>query len=182
MKTRENFCKFCFWFKSIWGLFAKFTKEKQKRKREMTKKKSKGPRGNDSAWNRNRPTAQLLDFPNRYRPPPSHIADVRAPAVSTDAFVYLQTKITRGITARNQMSPLLILPNSPAISTLAAPIRSPLPSLLSPSGSYLAWPPPCSESRSTSRRDRRAPTTIPVKASFPIPSPCTILLLSVLRI
>jgi hypothetical protein len=51
-----------------------------------------------------------------------------------------------------------------------APIRSPLPPLLYPSGSYLARLPPCSESRSTSRRYRRAPVTIPVKASFPIPS------------
>jgi hypothetical protein len=50
---------------------------------------------------------------------------------------------------------------------LAAPIRRPLPPILSPSDSYLTRPPRCSESRSTSRGNRRAPATILVRTSLP---------------
>jgi hypothetical protein len=39
MKTRENFCKSCFWFKSNQILFAKLFKQKSEKKKEKSFRK-----------------------------------------------------------------------------------------------------------------------------------------------
>jgi hypothetical protein len=49
--------------------FAKFSKENRKRKEKRKGKRVKGCGGNVSAWDQKKPTAQLLYFLNRYRPP-----------------------------------------------------------------------------------------------------------------
>jgi hypothetical protein len=62
---------------------------KKNRKRKIKKKKKREKAGGTvPAHGQKKPTAQLLVFPNRYRPP-LFIADVRARDVSTNTFFLL---------------------------------------------------------------------------------------------
>jgi ribosomal protein L44E len=50
MKTRENFCKSCFWFKSNQVLFAKLFKQKSEKKKEKDLERKRRVVGSTSAW------------------------------------------------------------------------------------------------------------------------------------
>jgi hypothetical protein len=96
-------------FKFVLNPFGAFCKNLQKKTgKEKRKEKGKRVKGCGEMF---RPGIRRSPRPNYSisrtgtAPPPSLLADLRAPAVSTDAFIYLQTKITRGITARDQIFP-----------------------------------------------------------------------------
>jgi hypothetical protein len=142
---RIFFTKLGFGINQIRVYLQKFQTQKSE-KETKKRKKRKRRRG---LWKTIWPAARRGPWPNYLNsqtgnPPPSHLADVRALAISTDTFFFLWTKIMRKITARIKSFPSSILLTPCLIRRPLAPTNSPPSPLHFPPASsldYAARPP-----------------------------------------